>query len=300
LVCVQRLIVESNFGSCLNATLLAGGACAALSSAAPGDGQIHVYPSGTALDATTSRRPQVLDSALYLSSNATDDSGKRVIGFVEAPTSSSSSTVREMVGLTVGEELGHGAEVNLWSIGESKKQAKHCVFLEHSTALSGPQQRTVVNGELGDDVAEGANFKCRATHLLNPASSQGLVLRTLVHNAFEASHERALIAAWDCTTGLYDPQASVSLCWANEPSATEDDVENLPPPRATTTSEEIDAPTAASKLISANSASQGRYGGVDCAILYTGNSSTSRSVLATGHARSADGGVRVSRDHAGH
>jgi len=296
-VCVQRLIVEANLGSCLNATLLAGGACAALTSAAPGDGQIHVYPSRTALDATACCGPQVLDSALSLPSGEIGDSGKRVIGFAEVPSSSSSSTAREMVGLTVGEELGHGAEVNVWSITGAKKQAMQCTFLEHSSALSGSHQRAVLNGESADDAAS-ANFKCRATHLSTDASSSGMVvLRTLVHNAFEASRERALIAAWDCATGQYVPQASASLCWANPPedssSVEEADVENLPPTTAGTSS---DAEAVAPVKPINNGDGQGRYGGVDCAVLYPSSNKDgpSNSILVTGHARSADGVVRVS------
>lgn len=272
-MCVQRLIVEASLGSCLNASLLAGGACAALSSATTGDGQVHFYPSGTALDAAASRRPRVLASALPSAGGL--GPGKQVIGFAEAGASSSLEVVREVVGLVVGEALGHGAELQAWSVSAAPGATTRRVFLEHSAALSGPRQQAAVGGREEEEGQEECNFKGRATHLAAGAPGEPTRLRTLVHNALEASHERALLAAWDGRTGKYAPEASASLCWADAPQAKSDDAENTTPGAGAT----------------AGGHGQGRFGGVDCACVF--NDPGSGAVLATGHARSADGGVRV-------
>jgi hypothetical protein len=285
---VQRLIVEASLGSCLNASLLAGGACAALSSATTGDGQVHFYPSGTALDAAASRRPRVLASALPSAGGL--GVGKQVIGFAES-SASSHPMAREVVGLVVGEALGHGAELQAWSIGGAALQGgatTRRVFLEHSAALSGAGQQAAVAGAKNGVVPEECNFKCRATHLVGSSSGclsgEPLLLRTLVHNAFEASHnERALIAAWDSCTGKYAPEASASLCWADAPHDQSEDAENA-------------APGAGAGAAAPGGNGQGRFGGVDCACLFHGHATGGGgAVLATGHARSADGIVRVSR-----
>ena len=110
---------------------------------------------------------------------------------------------------------------------------------------------------------ERALFKCRATH----SSDGGATIRALVHNPVLASKQRALLAAWDSSTGDYLAERSCEFAWA-APIFELEGGENAPPGR------------------SFPALKPGRYGGIDCA-------SVCGAILATGHGRDADGVCRV-------
>jgi len=279
LYCSQKLLVEASLGAVINFSLLANGkGLLATTSARSGDGKLRAYnaaawaacpdaASTAATVATTHARGAIL--------MLPDD--QEVIGAVQLPAGGASSGV--VLGLAVGEGLGYGAALHSWAATEAPTAAADggrgggefghltSLPLEHSSTLSGPEPMV--------DGGEPCLFKCRATHTVRLSNGVD-ALRCIVHNSVLASQKRSLVAAWDAATGKFLPGASADLSWDAAPGTYE--AENQPPGLAQ------------------RALDSGRYGGIDCAFAAPPSVATqpgSTQLLATGHARGADGVCRV-------